>query len=347
MKIDAEMLVKFARRIIYLSFILGMLINGCNRSGKDSEQINSNETNDSTTTKAITKFLFLNEWFGKAGVYSYNLSEKKYFPVWWHPRENVVMLVYRPDNMPAYFLTAGRMGIKEKFPFFQRIKLFKISQNFSETIQIDKVKDGLQFTARWNADNNLELIYTSIDKVISSYVNQFTKVYDFYGKLIDSKIETFDIEKDGFPYLLPQRNSTISPSAKYGVSILSDSIFLKTAGNDSVSLITVMKHDLNKIDWSEDERFLIISTLNLNDESLKTKKPETSELFVYSIDADSLIGVFSGAGVKNFFTSGDLLIFGDGFGKNSRINIYNLQQHEIIDSVITKEACGLVFLPKI
>lgn len=347
MKIDAEMPTKLTHKLIYLLFILGMLINSCNNSDKDSGQLSNNEATDSTTTKAITKFLFLTEWFGKAGVYSYSLSEKKYSPVWWHPRENVVMLVYRPDNMPAYFLTAGRMGTKEKFPYFQRIKLFRISRNFSETIQIDKVKDGLQFTARWNADDNLELIYTSVDKVISSYVNQFTKVYDFYGKLIDSRIETFDIEKDGFPYLLPQRYSTISPSAKYGVSVLSDSIFFKTAGIDSVKLITVIKHDLNKIDWSKDGQFLIISTLNLNDESIKTKKPETSELFIYPINADSLIGVFRGSGVKNFFTSDDLLIFDDGFGKNSRINIYNLQQHEIIDSVITKAECGLVFLPKL
>ena len=347
MKIDAEIPVKSTKKIIYLLFVLGMLIIGCNKSDKDSGQLSNNGATDSTKTNTITKFLFLNEWFGKAGVYSYSLLEKKYSPVWWHPRENVVMLIYRPDNMPAYFLTAGKMGTKEKFPYFQRIKLFRISPNFSQTIQIDKVKDGLQFTARWNDDNNLELIYTSIDKVVSSYVNQFTKVYDFYGKMIDSKIETFDIEKDGFPYLLPQRYSTISPSARYGVTILSDSIYFKTAGKDSVKFIAIMNHDLNKIDWSGDERFLIISTLNLDDKSIKTKNPETSELFIYSINADSLIGVFGGAGAKNFFTSGDLLIFDDGFGKNSRINIYNLSQHEIIDSVITKEGCGLVFLPKL
>lgn len=347
MKIDAEMLVKSTQKIIYLLFILGMLIAGCKSPDKDSEQLNRNGTNDSTTTGGLTKFLFLNEWFGKAGVYSYNLSEKKFSPVWWHPRENVVMLIYRPDNMPVYFFTAGKIGTKGNFPFFERVKLFKISPKFSETIQIDKVEEGLQFTARWNADNNLEFIFTSIDKVISSYVNQYTKIYDFYGKLIDSKIETFDIEKDGFPYLLPQRYSTISPSAKYGVSIIGDSVFFKTAGIDSAKFITVMKHGLNKINWSNDERFLLISTLNLNDKTLKTKKPETSELFIYSIDADSLIGIFRGAGVKNFFTSGNLLIFDDGFGKDSRINIYNLEQHEIVDSVITKAECGLVFLPKL
>jgi len=337
--------MKYIHHIIILLFIAGLLISSCNKTDKNIEQTKSVVEKDSTSNKDLTHFLFLTEWFGKTGVYKYDLSKKKYSPVWWHPRENVVMLTYRPDNMPAYFFTSRKIGTKGNFPFFERVKLFRISRNYSETIQIDRIKEGLQFTTRWNDDNNLEFIFTSVDKVISSYVNQYTKVYDFYGKLIDSKIETFDIEKSGFPYLTPPRNSTISPSAKYGISVLSDSVFLKTAGNDSAKFITVIKHSLNKIKWNEVEQFLFISTLNLNNETVKTKKPETSELIIYSLAADSLIEVFGGAGVKNFFTWGDLLIFDDGFGKNSKINIYNLEELKIVDIVQTKEGCGLVVIP--
>jgi hypothetical protein len=337
--------MKYAHLKFILLVILGLMIPACNKTDKNIEQTKTVEEKDSTSNRDLTHFLFLTEWFGKTGVYRYDLSKKKYSPVWWHPRENVVMLTYRPDNMPAYFFTAGKIGTKGNFPFFERVKLFRISRHFSETIQIDRIKEGLQFTTRWNDDNNLEFIFTSVDKVISSYVNQYTKVYDFYGKLIDSKIETFDIEKSGFPYLMPQRNSTISPSAKYGISVLSDSLFLKTAGNDSAKFITVIKHSLNKIKWNEVEQFLFISTLNLNSETVKTKKPETSELIIYSLAADSLIEVFGGAGVKNFFTRGDLLIFDDGFGKNSKINIYNLEELKIVDIVQTKEGCGLVVIP--
>jgi hypothetical protein len=182
-----------------------------------------------------------------------------------------MMLIYRPDSLPAYFVTAAKTGVRANLPFFERIKVYKIAPDFSETIQIDKIKDGLQFTARWNEDDNLEFIYTSVDKVVSSYVNQYTKVYDFYGKLIDSRIETFDIEKSGFPYLKPERSSTVSPSGKYGVTFLSDSVFLKSAGVDSAKFITVMQHNLNKIKWSEDEQFLFFSTLDLNNETVKTK----------------------------------------------------------------------------
>ena len=340
------MLMKFAQRIIIPAIILCLLITACKNSKERVDQSEINENNDTTSTETINNFLFLTEWFGKTGVYSYSLSEKKYSPVWWHPRENVVMLIYKSQKIPAYFLTADKMGIKGNLPFFNRVKLFRISQDFSETKQIDNIGSGLQFTARWNDDENLEVIFTSVDKTTSSYINQYTKVFDFYGKLIDSEIETFDIEKSGFPQLLPQRNSTVSPSGRYGVSFFGDSVFLKTAGNDTARFIAVMKHSLNKIKWSEVEEYLFFSTFDLNNGTIKTKNPETSELFVFSIAEDSLIEVFGGAGVKNFFTSGDLLIFDDGSDKSSIINIYNLKQREIVNVVQTKAGCGLVFIPQ-
>jgi hypothetical protein len=338
--------MKYFGLLLFSTVTFALLITACESSNKKTNQVNVDRNKDSLSNQSIEQFLFLSEWFGKTGVYKYNLFKKKYSPVWWHPRENVVMLIYRPEKLPAYFVTAAKTGVRANLPFFERIKVYKIAPDFSETIQIDKIKDGLQFTARWNDDGNLEFIYTSIDKVVSSYVNQYTKVYDFYGKLIDSRIETFDIEKSGFPYLKPERSSTVSPLGKYGVTFLSDSVLLKTAGVDSAKFITVMQHNLNKVKWSEDEQFLFISTQNLNNETVKAKNPETSELFVYSLTADSLVEAFGGDGLKNFFTSGDLLIFDDGFGKNSHINIYSLEKLEVVDSVKPNAGCGLVFIPK-
>ncbi len=322
-----------------------MLFAACNDSGKNEKQTGTDEIKDTLSTNNKNTFLFLTEWFDKVGVYKYDLSKKKYTPVWWHPRENVVMLVYKPGVHPSYFLTSNKIGTRGNFPSFSRLKLFIISQDLSEIKQIDDIGDGIQFTARWNDDENLELIYTSVDISIASYVNQYTKVYDNYGKLYDSEIRTFDIQKSGFPQLVPPRNSTISPIGKFGVSIRSDSLFLKTAGTDTLDFVTVMKHNLNKLKWSDEEEFLFISTLDLNDETVKTKNPKTSELFIYSLTADSLIGVFGGAGVKNFFTLGNLLIFDDSLGKNSVINIYDIKEKRIVDVIKPKEGCWLVNLP--
>ena len=326
-------------------FIFTLLIASCNISDKNDNQSRPDQSDDTLSTDSKNSFLFLTEWFDKVGVYSYNISEKKFKPAWWHPRENVVMLIYKPGNYPAYFLTSEKTGIKANFPFFNRLKLFIISHDLSETKQIDNLGSGLQFTARWNDDGNLEVICTSVDKTIASYINQYTKIYDHYGKLVDSEVKTFDIEKSGFPQLIPPRNSTISPSGKYGVSVKSDSVFLKIGGTDSLKFVTIMKHNLNKLRWSDDEKYLFISTLDLNNESIKTRSPETSELFIYSLTANSLIGAFSGAGIKNFLALNDLLIFDDGFNNNAVINIHDLKQAKVIDVIKPRAGCGLVTLP--
>jgi len=336
----------FSLKIISVFFLI-LLCAACNDSVKNEKQNGTNGDGDTLSTNKTNTFLFLTEWFDKVGVYKYDLSRKKYLPVWWHPRENVVMLVYKPVRHPAYFLTSDKIGTRGNFPSFSGLKLFNISQDLSEIKQIDDIGDGIQFTARWNDDDNLELIYTSNDLSIASYVNQYTRVYDHYGKLYDSAIKTFDIQKSGFPELVPPRNSTISPTGKFGISLKSDSLFLKTASNDSLEFITVLKHNLNKIKWSDDEEYLFISTLDLNNETVKTKNPETSELFIYSLTADSLIGVFGGAGVKNFFTLGDLLIFDDGFANNSVINIFDIKEKKIIDVIKPRDGCGLVYIPQL
>jgi hypothetical protein len=319
--------------------ICTLFITACNTSDKNDDQSRTDQSND---TLSANNFLFITEWFDKVGVYKYDIAKKKYSPVWWHPRENVVMLVYKPGELPSYFLTAEKIGMRGSLPSFSRLKLFLISHDLMETKQIDDIGSGLQFTVRWNEDENLEVIYTSVDKTIASYVNQYTKVYDHYGKLVDSNIKTFDIEKSGFPQLLPPKNSTISPSGKYGVSVKSDSVFLKTAGTETLEFISVMKHNLNKLKWSDDEKYLFISTLDLDNETIKTKNPETSELFIYSLEADSLIVSFGGTGIKNSLNFNGLLIFDDGFENSSMINIYDLKQKKIIDVIKPRGGCGLV-----
>ena len=332
-------------KIISVLFFI-LLITSCNNSNQNNKPKNDKIT-DSTLVKEKNNFLFLTEWFDKVGVYKYDIQKKKYKPVWWHPRENVVMLLYKSGKNPSYFLTSDKLGTEGNFPSFSGLKLFIISNDLKEIKQIDKIGDGIQFTARWNDDENLELLFTVVDKTISNYVNQYTKVYDHYGKLIDSEIKTFDMLKNGFPELVPPKISTLSPSGKYGVTIRNDTLFMKTAGSDILEFTTVIKHSLNKLIWSDDEKYLFISTLDLNNETIKTKNPETSELFIYSLGADSLIDSFGGSGVKNFFALNDLLIFDDGFNNNSTINIYDLTQLKVTDIIQPRAGCGLFYIPQL
>jgi hypothetical protein len=338
--------MKYLLQNILSILIFLLLVTTCKDTSKTEQQTDTTGITDTLASSGGKSFLFLTTWFDKVGVHKYDLEKKKYKPVWWHPRENVVMLIYKPGKLPTYFLTADKITSKSNIPEFSGLKLFIISNDLSEIKQIDDIGDGVQFTARWNDDENLELLFTAVDKTIANYVNQYTKIYDHYGKLVDSEIRTFDILKSGFPQLIPPRSPSLSPSGKFGVSFKQDTVFLKSADSDSLEFVTVMKHNLNKFKWSEDGKFLFFSTLDLNNETVKTKNPETSELFIYSLEADSLIGAFGGAGIKNFVTLNDLLIFDDGFNNNSFINIFDLKKKIIVSAIKPASSAGLVIIPQ-
>jgi hypothetical protein len=338
--------MKLILQRVLSTLIFLLLVSSCKDASKTEQQTDKSKITDTLSSSSSKSFLFLTTWFDKVGVHKYDLEKKKYKPVWWHPRENVVMLIYKPGKLPTYFLTADKITSKSNIPEFSGLKLFIISNDLSETKQIDDIGDGVQFTARWNDYENLELLFTAVDKTIANYVNQYTKVYDHYGKLVDSEIRTFDILKSGFPQLVPPRSPGLSPSGKFGVSFKQDSVFIKSAGSDSLEFVAVMKHNLNKLKWSDDEKYLIISTLDLNNETVQTKNPETSELFIYSLEADSLIGAFGDGGIKNFVTLNDLLIFDDGFDNNSVINIFDLKKKRIVNTIKPARGAGLVVIPQ-
>ena len=331
--------------LIILSLFL-TLFNSCDKS-REEEKIISERKRNTTDVESISFFLFVRKWYGKVGIYKYDLMTKNEETIWWHPRENVNLLISQKKIKPAFFLTVRKTGLKGNFPFFEKVKIYRISSDLSSTEVIYEIKDGMQITAHWNDDDNLEVVFTSIDKTDPAYINRHVKTFDNYGKLINDELEVFNLINDGFPELLPKRNPTISLSGKYGISLIGDSVFLKTAESDSLRFITAINLNLNKIKWSDDEDFLFISTLDLKNETIKTRQPETSELFVYSIQEDSVIASWVGAGVKSFLTIDSLVVFDNGFGRNSSINIYNYIKTKFIDELKINEECGLYFIPEL
>jgi len=331
--------------LIILSLFL-TVFNSCDKSHKEEKTI-SERKKDTTAFERISFFLFVAKWYGKVGIYKYDLTTKKTEMVWWHPRENVNLLISKNKIKPAFFLTLRKTGFKGNFPFFEKVKIYRISSDLSGTEVIYEIEDGMQITAHWNDDENLEVVFTSIDKTDPTYINRHIKTFDSYGKLINDELEVFNLINDGFPELLPKRNPTISVSGKYGVSLIGDSVLLKTAESDSLRFITAINHNLNKIKWSDDDDFLFISTLDLKNETIKTREPDTSELFVFSIEEDSVIASWGGAGVKSLFTLDSLIVFDNGFGRNSSIIIYNYINAKLIDELKINGECGLYFIPEI
>jgi hypothetical protein len=324
---------------------ISLLITSCNE--KPEEKTFPETEKDTIIVEKVSHFLFVGKWYGKAGVYKYDLSSKKHETVWWHPRENVKLLISKAEAKPSFFFTIRRTGTKGNFPYFDNVKIYRIGENLKSTEFIYEIPDGMQITARWNDDENLEVIFTAIDKTDPTYINRQIKTFDSYGKLFNDEVETFNLVTDGFPELLPERNPTVSASGKYGISLLGDSVYLKTAESDSLKFITGINHNLNEIGWSGNEQYLFISTLDLENKSTKTSEPETSELFVYSIVKDSVVASWEGAGIKNFFTFDSLLVFDNGFGRNSSIVVYNYLIEEMFDIIKIKGECGLFYIPEL
>ena len=170
--------------------------------------------------------------------------------------------------------------------------------------------------------------------------------------MLQEETKVFDVTKDGYPRLPEAKPDTISPSGNYKIVFNNekrDSIFLVERTDSSKNFIIVAGKPVNNISWSDNRKFIFISTLDLTpaNPSVFTMKPNTASLFVYSIEKNRVQKQWSGDGYKNFFTINDFLIFDDHFGRNSSIYIYNFQTDKIVDQIKIKNGCGLNEIPKI
>ena len=329
-----------------LLLLVSLLAISCNSKQNNSvdDPVDSTEVRDTIHIEKRDHFLFVGKYYGKPGIFRFNIHEKKYKPVFANQKESVISLNYNEDLNSIFFLTAGKSGTLGGLPFVKRIKLYRVNPENQSVELIENFGNGSQLLAQWNDDGNYEVIITSTDSTVSSYFNVDKKVYNTFGRLIDEKTETYDIINDGYPSLIPLRSSTVSLSGKYGITVVEDSIFLKTAGEEILHLITVSNYKITKVSWNYEEEFLFLSTSNQDNESANLQKQ--SGLFVYSINGDSLVVKWEGIGAKNFITFNNLLVYDDGSSYQSHINIYNFEQNESLETIKMRGGCGLVNIPQ-
>jgi hypothetical protein len=326
-------------------FILLITVSCDNKQIKNvDEQTDSTAVSDTIPIEKRDHFLFVGMYYGKPGLLIYNIQKQKYDPLFAVQKESVISLNYNRDLSSIFFLTAGKSGTRGGLPFVNKIKFYRVNP---KNLAVEMIKDfgnGSQLLAQWNDDGNYEVIITSIDKTISSYFNVDKRFYNTFGRLIDEKTETYDIINDGYPSLIPNRSATVSPSGKHGIAVEGDSIFLKSAGEDNLQFMAQTNFEINKVSWSNDEDFLFFSTITPDSESVNMQKQ--SELFVYSINGDSLVSKWEGTGVKNYITFNNLLVFDDGLNYQSFISIYNYKQNELVKTIRIRGGCGIVNIPR-
>jgi len=335
------------KRVLSPFLICFIIIAGCSNNEKENKETTPEISQNGSDSLALNSFLFVGKWYGNVGIFNYDIASKKTAVVWWKTTETVITLNYKPGGNPSFFLTAKRYGKKGSYPFINRMRLYRINEGITNSEKIADLGDGIQLAAHWNDVGNLEVLFTKVDEKIASYVNRYKKVYNTFGKLIDDEIETYDIEKSGFPRLLPRQSETVSASGKYGVAVINDTVYLKVAGEHDLKFVTPVVHNFNRSAWNDKEDYFFISTIDLQDESIKTNDPETSALYIYSIQGDSVTVSWHGGGIKNFFVYNDFIIFDDGFDRNSSINIYNFRLNKLYANIKMYGGCGLVNVPEV
>ena len=342
-------------RISISILIIGIIfISGCGGKNNNSE----NNPNDSTAgnirlKKSFDEFYFVGLIGGNPGIYKFisniqqsGKSDINFNKFWSKKNEKVIKLSYSPDKKSVFFLTAEDIGKKATLPYINDIRLYRISQDSSKAAFIKKIGTGLQVFTVWGQDKTFRIILNEFDRNSADFVIQQTSVFSGAGNLLNSNSKKFNIFKDGYPQLEEKTGVTSSPGSRYSIFSIDStttSIFLQSNSDGTVKLITSTDKKLNQVDWSSDEKYLVFSTAigSQRSKSAGQGNSNSSKLYVYSIDNNKITKTIDVSDMKNFFITGDLLIFDKGIQKNSNIQITNYKTLKPFYSIRLKGGSGL------
>ena len=313
---------------------------------------NDGDENENVKIRPFDSFIFVGMINGKPGLYKYNTDDSSYSPYWSNPDEKVIDFSYSDNHSSAFFLTANRTGKEGIFPYVKDAKLYVIPDNSSEPKLVLDVGDGLQVFSRWESGIVFRIVINFWDKKVSTFIIQKTIIFNTFGRILQEESRVYDVVKDGYPRLPKTDPGLNSPFGKYSVSFNHenpDSVFLTSNSDKNGYFVTRVDKPVNELSWSDNRKFVIISTLDVSssNKSIYTNVPNTSSLYIYSIEQKKIIREWKGGGFKNFFTINDFVIFDDGFERNSSIFIYNFKENRIIKHINVKNGCGLRDIPEI
>ena len=328
----------------FIILLLSVLFVSCSK--------NVNETVEKPVIRKFASFIFVGNIKGNPGLYKYNAANNSFSEFWSSPDEEVVELSCSNNLSSAFFLTATKIGKEGIFPSIKDTRLYVIPNISSNPEFVQDIGSGMQVFSRWESDIVFRIVVNRWDKKISSLINQTTLIFTTYGRVLQEENKFYDIIKDGYPRLPESRPSSLSPSGKYQLSYNSerrDSIFLVKISDKSRVFLTVPDKPINEIRWSDDRKFIFISTLDVSqaNTTIFNEIPNTSSIYIYSIDQGKVTKKITGGGFKNFFTINDFLIFDDGFRRNSSIYVYNFRELKIKKQIRLRDGCGLHDIPEI
>jgi hypothetical protein len=326
-----------------ISWLLFIFFSGCRT---DVSELPGNDIKKETEI-SVTDIYCVGMSNNLPSIYKYDFHTKTSEVFWERRNHHVIDLSFVPSEAGIFFLTAQSYGKRGVFPFVNNVKVFQLVDADSDAVNLSNLGSGLQVYSTREDNSNFKVVLNDIDKTVSSYIEQTINVFNRYGKLIFDEHKRYDLSKEGYPIPQNEIKNLSSPDKKYSIRLTGDNYFILSDNKSSEEKEIGIKHNLNQVEWF-DGRYLIFTTLDVTagNETLYDSIPETSTISVYSIKENKIIYEVSGGGYKNFILNGSLLIYDDGFRKNSSIIIFDLNGRETFDEINIEGGCGLKNIPE-
>jgi len=329
------------KKIMFV-ILLAVLFSSCNKNNEsdiDEENLKNEIANAKLTE--FSGFYFVGSYNGKPAIYRYDYEFDKYKVFWHSIDERVIDLLVSPNNKSAYFITKRQQRLKSSQPAIEKGRLYRIDFDVRKVESITQLEEGIQIIPFWTDNDRFTLVINSIDKIIASYINKNTQIYNRFGKLLSDNTEIFDLTKDGYPITkLPTLNYK-SPNELFTVIEKNDSIFIGQQNSNKEVWTGFSSNKIIQLNWAENKKQLVMLIESNDTLKLKTKNINEAILVVYDLQKKKTVKKFNATSYNRFVLIGDFLIFGSGFGKDSYIEIFKLESLTSFKIIKINGGCSL------
>lgn len=325
--------------IIFISTII--LISCAEKTDEEKAEEHLSNAINKAQIAEFTGFYFVGNQSGIPSLYWYDYYKDKVKIFWRDPDERVIDLLISPNNKSGFFITKRKQRLKSSQPAIEKGRLYRIDFEQKRTELITQLTDGIQIIPFWLDNDRFTLVINAIDLTIASYINKNTQVYNRFGKLLSDNTEVFDITKDGYPVTKISRLQLTSPNEMFTVIEKNDSVQIKQTKSRKEIKTRFKNKTIMQIKWAEDNKHVLLL--------MKTKVPKENInqddvsvlLALFDLQKKKTVKMYSGIGVQNFRIIGNYLLFDNGVGKKSEIEIVKIDDVGKIQKIKVHGGCSL------
>ena len=336
------MMIKSLMKFCLILVLSSIILLSCGDiKDKDLADNNLKKEIENAQVTEFSSFYFVGNYSGMPAIYKYDYSTDKYKVFWHSDRERVIDLLISPDKNSCFFITKRRQRLKSSQPAIEKGRLYRIDFEINKVESITQLEEGIQVIPFWIDNNRFSLVINSIDKTIASYVNKNIQVYNRFGKLLSDNTEVYDLTKDGYPITkLPELNYD-SPSELFSVIEKNDSIIVHQKNSQYEISTGFTAGKILQLGWAENIKHLIMLIKSNVKEKQSTDDNSDILLVIYDLQKKKTVKEFHTTSNVHFVLIGDFLIFDNGIGKDSYIEIFRLDSLTKYKTIKINGGCGL------